>query len=350
MGGGLAGCFHAAASATRGHRVTLVDAPRPKAASRVAAGLFNVFTGREANKTWMADDLLATIDRFLSRPEFMPLRSHFHFMPIYRPFPDARSYNDWMVKLQHPGYARLASHHPTPKLAGILHNPLGGLQVNACGWVEVAPLCSGILSILEARYGLRHVVAEFEHGRLDPDNGAYDGPLANGTYDEVVFAEGLGIAANPWFDFVEIRPLKGQIIDIRMAPGLDEGEVVIRKSFIIPKGNDFYTVGSTYEAQFEDEEPSETGIESLRRSVEAMVALPFEVVAARAALRPTTANRRPVLGRHPLHPRLAVLNGMGTKGVLQAPLMAELLRELLDGERSELPPEVGLERFLKKFA
>ncbi|MFN8394652.1 MAG: hypothetical protein U0176_08275 [Bacteroidia bacterium] len=37
-------------SALRGHKVTLMDLPDAKAASRVAAGLYNIFTGREAKK------------------------------------------------------------------------------------------------------------------------------------------------------------------------------------------------------------------------------------------------------------------------------------------------------------
>jgi glycine/D-amino acid oxidase-like deaminating enzyme len=48
------------------------------------------------------------------------------------------------------------------------------------------------------------------------------------------------------------------------------------------------------------------------------------------------------LGRHPAHPGVAVFNGLGSKGALQAPLYARMLVEhLLDGAPLEESVDVA---------
>jgi glycine oxidase len=350
IGGGLAGCFQAAASVRAGHAVTMIDADRPRSASRVAAGLFNVVTGREASKSWLADEMLAEIHAFLAVPAFESLRQYFHFMPIYRPFADGYTYNEWMVRLQQPDYADFAQHQGSPQQSEILHNPIGGLRIMTCGWVQVNALCEAMVAILQQAFHMQYFQADFDYTQLDPTTATLRMPLVAGTYDEVIFAEGMGITANPWFQHIEIRPLKGQILDLQLAPGLQDDQVYLRKTFLIPKGKNFYTAGSTYELRFEDDEVTSEGIETVMDSVREQVALPFELMAARASIRPTTPNRRPILGRHPDYPRLVVFNGLGTKGVLQAPLMAQTLRDWLDGRLPTLSKDVSADRFLKNFA
>jgi glycine/D-amino acid oxidase-like deaminating enzyme len=362
IGGGLAGTFIALESARAGHRVRMVDYADPKAATRVAAGLYNVVTGRVANKTWRADELLATFYSLTDDPDFSWLRRYIHRTPIYRPYPDPFTANEWQKKLQQPEFSHLGRHHATPLTPEIINNPLGGLEIQPCGWVETIPLCEGILTTIATKYDFRREQAIFDYKSLNPATGSCRQSGLEGTYDEVIFAEGTAIRHNPWFPFVEIRPLKGQLLELRIPPDpqakttdqepktLPQDHILLRKAFLIPKGNSFYTAGSTYEPNFEDAEVTAEGIKTIRDSVEEAITLPFEVVDARAAIRPTTFDRRPVLGRHPDFPRLVVFNGLGTKGVLQAPFCAKVLRDWLDGRMASLPKDIALERFLKKFA
>jgi glycine oxidase len=350
IGGGLAGTFIALESARAGHHVRLVDYADPKAATRVAAGLYNVVTGRVANKTWLADELLATFYSLTDDPDFSWLRRYIHRTPIYRPYPDEFTANEWQKKLLQPEFSHLGRHHATPLAPEIINNPLGGLEILPCGWVDTIPFCEGILTTIATKYDFRREEAIFDYQSLEPASGSCRQSGLEGTYDEVIFTEGTAIRHNPWFPFVEIRPLKGQLLDLMIPEGIPQDHILLRKVFLIPKGNSFYTAGSTYEPTFEDAEVTAEGIKTIRDSVEEAITLPFEVVDARAAIRPTTFDRRPVLGRHPDFPRLVVFNGLGTKGVLQAPFCAKVLREWLDGRRASLPADIALERFLKKFA
>ncbi|MCB0856012.1 MAG: FAD-binding protein, partial [Bacteroidetes bacterium] len=79
IGGGLAGCLMAARLAMRGQEVVLIDHPQPNSPSKVAAGLFNVITGRFGAKSWLADTLLEELNQFLQIPAFLSLQPYVHY-------------------------------------------------------------------------------------------------------------------------------------------------------------------------------------------------------------------------------------------------------------------------------
>jgi glycine oxidase len=75
--------------------------------------------------------------------------------------------------------------------------------------------------------------------------------------------------------------------------------------------------------------------DEIERSVRSFARFDFEVVGQAAGVRPVIrADNRPVVGSHPLERRVAILNGLGSKGVLQAPFAARQLVAYLErGER-----------------
>lgn len=348
VGAGLAGSLIAARSILAGHRVVMRDLFVPNAATQVAAGLFNVMTGKVAKKTQFAEELLASLKGFFDIPEFAALKPMLHLMPIYRPFESGQSYNDWMAKITEPDYAALARHQSSPILTDLIENPMGGLEVTTCGWVDTVGLCKGLVPIISKIGDFEIKRGSFDYADLDAENGIIKGE--EGVFDEVIFCEGIGIKANPWFDFVDLRPLKGQVLELSFEGDMPSDFIINKQAFLIPKDQRNYTAGSTYELHYEDDQPTPEGIQSITDSVSRAVSMPFSVTAAHAALRPTSPNRWPILGRHPKHKRLIVFNGLGTKGVLQGPYYSEMLRNWLDGNLEALPKGIALERFLKKIA
>jgi len=74
----------------------------------------------------------------------------------------------------------------------------------------------------------------------------------------------------------------------------------------------------------------------------------YEVVDQVAGIRPTVADRRPLLGRHPRHQNLYVLNGFGSHGVMVAPYAAHQLYNFIE-KGVPLDSDVDIARFRKKF-
>ena len=66
-----------------------------------------------------------------------------------------------------------------------------------------------------------------------------------------------------------------------------------------------------------------------------------------ATKRPTVADRRPLIGEHPVFKNLYIFNGLGTKGVMNAPFFANMLTQYIF-DHTELHPEVDIKRFYKK--
>ena len=114
-------------------------------------------------------------------------------------------------------------------------------------------------------------------------------------------------------------------------------------------GDDYYLVGSTYEWTDKTNNPTAEAKFQLLEKLKRLVTCDFEVVNQRAGIRPTVSDRRPIVGRHPNHKQMYVLNGLGTRGVLIAPAMAEALYEFIETDTS-LPEEIDVNRFTAVFS
>ena len=109
------------------------------------------------------------------------------------------------------------------------------------------------------------------------------------------------------------------------APALQLQHIYKSDGVLIPLGDDKYILGATYDPEDLTEVITETARIELLEKLHKMTSVPYEVLSHQAAIRPTVADRRPLLGQHPQHSHLWVFNGLGTRGVLNAPYCAQVL-------------------------
>ena len=125
---------------------------------------------------------------------------------------------------------------------------------------------------------------------------------------------------------------------------MEEKRILNRRGWSIPIGDDCYRVGATYEWDDLTNEPTEAGRLKLESLVREFTDLPFEVRNHIAGVRPIVRNSEPVVGAHPQDPSSFVLNGLGSKGCLYGPKVAQQLVELiLDG--TPVDEELNLKAF-----
>ena len=74
----------------------------------------------------------------------------------------------------------------------------------------------------------------------------------------------------------------------------------------------------------------------------------YEVVNQVAGIRPTSGDRRPVIGKHPEFENMYCFNGFGSRGVLIAPYLAPKLADHIL-ENSTLEQEIDIARFKKRY-
>ena len=133
------------------------------------------------------------------------------------------------------------------------------------------------------------------------------------------------------------------------APLLRLDAAIKASFFIVPLGNDLYKVGATYNWTDKDWDTTEVAKEELIEKLRGLITVPFEVVDQIAGMRPTTGDRRPLVGIHPEYKQLSILNGLGTRGVMAAPMFANCLFDLIE-KGKPLEKEMDIMRFPKKIS
>ncbi|MEM6802541.1 MAG: FAD-binding oxidoreductase [Bacteroidota bacterium] len=342
IGGGLAGSMLAARLCLRGQEVVVMDDKDSHAASPVAAGLFNVITGRFGAKSWMADTLVPELRAFFAIPVFQSLNSFVQNSLIYRPFKTAEEYNKWTARAEDEAYRDWADFMDYPQSPEYIKNPLGGIMIKQCGWLDIPSFLQSLQAILVEEFALSIQQEKFEEGKLDSEKVSYE---SLGTFDEIVFCTGYRTKEMSLFEELPIIPNKGEVLVLEI-PDLDLPFVLSKKVYLIPQGNQRYICGSTYKNQFEHPHPTQEGKEEICLHLEKALKLPYRVLEQRSGIRPTTPNRRPILGTHPAHRQIHYFGGFGTKGVLLSPYFSRRMAAYLCGEKIEFLKEVSIARYI----
>lgn len=343
IGGGLAGIFMSYRLIQAGQKVILIDDQAPQGASRIAAGLFNVVTGRYGTKSWMADTLMTSFNEFIHQPGLQSLLPFVHKLPIYRPFRDIREYNKWLGRSVNPRYRNWVRFQEKPLRPDVLNNPYGGVEVLGCGWVDTGNFIQALQNILEQNPHFSYFPTFLKAEKIDLPNRKINIDTDSIAFDQLILCSGYQSHQHQLWQDIPVIPNKGELLQIE-AKGLDLDFIFSKKVFLIPVGKDNYLVGSTYTNEFTHSAPSEEGKAEICANLDEAINIPYQVVDHKAGIRPTTADRRPILGTHRGFDYVHIFTGLGTKGVLQAPYFSQLLTDYLIRNKS-LPLEVDIKRF-----
>ena len=114
--------------------------------------------------------------------------------------------------------------------------------------------------------------------------------------------------------------------------------------YLIPLHNGLYWVGATF--NFNDTSSNKTieGYNLLVSKLNSLISVPYEIIEHKVGLRPVVKDRRPLLGRHPKYKNLILFNGLGTRGLMTAPLLSKWLYEHIINSK-KLHNEISIDRF-----
>ena len=320
VGQGLAGTCLADALRRQGKRVLVIDDSRQQSASMVAGGLYNPITGRNMVLTWMAKELFDYFPVFYGQIEDELGIKLLNDKPIFRPFTSVEELNGWQGKYSEAIYKPYVSEVVTDSNKNpIIKNPFGGLEIKQTGYLNTKSLLSGYRKLLEDDQS--YLDEKFDGAKLNlkDENIVYKGHSAG----KVIFCEGPAVDSNPWFDQIKIVPLKGEVLTVKTSSPVEK--IYNKGIFILPIESKDNTclVGSTYLRNDLSWSPTVEGRNEIEEKLKQVLNCKFEVVDQRAGVRPTVIDRRPVMGMHPENEKIAIFNGLGTKGVSLAPYFAE---------------------------
>ena len=323
-GQGLAGSLLAWQLHRRGQRIQILDDGHQSAASTVAAGLFNPITGQRLVKGPEVDSCLSAALRNYRELEAVLARPLFYPKPIWRLFQNEKERQAWEKRSKDPSYQPYLGEALDPLVQP--HAPLGGFVQQQTGYLDTCALLNGLREYFFARGVYRREALDYHQLRISQDEVRYGRLRAQ----RLIFCEGWQIRGNPWFGLLPLTPARGTILTLHCKAPLPD--VILNQGrWLMPRGNDTYRLGASYDREGLEQPPSQAEIDALLAQLPRWFdPLPsYQVVRVQSGVRPNTRDKLPWLGMHPRHPRLGVFNGFGSRGSLLIPWHAERMADLL---------------------
>ncbi|MEO7991119.1 MAG: FAD-dependent oxidoreductase [Chryseolinea sp.] len=341
VGQGLAGSAVAIQLLKIGKKIVIIDQPEKNRASSVAAGLFNPITGKKMVKTWMADVLFPYLHDFYRAAEVLTNESFFYPMPLYRPFISIEEQNEWMAKSGDIAYASYIDRVLTKPSFADVKDVFGGLLLKQCGYLDTVKFMNAVRQHIQKNNYL--LQEEFDFQELSVDKGTI--VYKKFEADRVIFCNGTD--HNPIFKWLPIKPLKGETLTLQA--DTSSSTIINRGVYILPLAQNQWRVGATYNFHDNDLNITESSRRELVEKVNAISTFPYTIINQQLGFRPTTPDRRPILGEHPEMKSFYIFNGLGTKGVSLAPYFSKVLIHLTEN-RVPVNKEVDIERYKSVYS
>lgn len=338
VGLGLAGLAFAE-ELEKNHKSFLVFEDRSQNSSGVAGGMYNPVILKRFTPVWNAISQLEIALPFYKELETKFSTKFDYKVDIYRIFKSVEEQNNWFVACDNPLMKDyMISEITHEKHKGIIAD-FGYGKLSNTGRIDTKDLLNEYRDYLIKKKNLVNESFEYSELIFDERFIEYKGVKAS----KIVFCEGFGLHKNPFFNYLPMQEAKGELLIIH-APELNVKFLIKAAVFVLPLGNNYYKVGATFNWKDKTKSPSEAGKQELIDKLETFITVPYNIVEHVAGIRPTVKDRRPLVGKHPENEKMAILNGLGTRGVMIAPIAAKELYNHLENN-SKLDSEISIARF-----
>ena len=338
VGSGLAGILFCEVLRQNNKSFVIFDDNSQKS-SVVAGGLYNPVILKRFTSVWKSKEQLS-----IALPFYKALEEHFNVkldykIPVLRLFSSIEEQNNWFAACDNPKL----SEYLTPRIIKYqnkaIHSKYGFGEVLQTGRIDTNSLIESFQSNLKNQKNIFLETFDYSKIKFDDHKVFYKDIISN----QIVFTEGFGLKKNPYFNYLPLNGTKGELLIIH-APNLKIDFVLKSSVFLIPIGNDNYIVGATYEWKDKTNKVTTQAKEELMSKLNSFINCDYKIIDQVAAIRPTVKDRRPLVGQHPKHKQLYILNGLGTRGVMIAPYAAQQLFEFIEN-KTPLNSEINIERF-----
>lgn len=307
--------------------------------SMVAAGLYNPIVLKRFTLAWKANEQLNVAIPFYSALEQKLGVQLDYKVQVLRRFTSIREQNDWFSASDKEGVGAFLSREILTNKNESLDAPYGFGRVLHTGRIDTRKLLSSYSNYLDKSNRLIRKTFDFESLNIFENGVEYKTIKAR----QVVFAEGFGLRKNPYFKYLPLNGTKGELVTIKSVE-LKVQNVIKGPIFLIPLGDDRYLTGATYEQKDKTNVPTEKAKLQLLKKLESFLKCDYKVVDHHAGIRPTVSDRRPLVGRHPVHKNVYLLNGFGSRGVIIAPYASRQLFEFIEYQ-SPIDTDMNIDRF-----
>ncbi|WP_430411705.1 NAD(P)/FAD-dependent oxidoreductase [Kordia sp.] len=307
--------------------------------STIAGGLYNPVILKRFTPVWNADEQIELALPFYERIE-KKLATHIdEKISVVRRFSAIEEQNMWFEASDKPKLSKYLDTNLIQNTNEAVNAPFALGKVKETGRINTRKLLNHYREYLTQKNALKKERFQYIDLILDEDSVRYQNIKAK----IIIFCEGFGINFNPYFSYLPLKGSKGELLFIK-SPNLKIDYVLKSSVFIIPQGNDIYTVGATYNWKDKTNTTTEEAKLELIEKLSKLITCDYEIIDHVAGIRPTVVDRRPLVGTHPKYSQLVVLNGLGTRGVMIGPTAAKQLYNHLTHQIA-LPHDINIKRF-----
>lgn len=338
VGQGLAGSIIANEIFNKGYSFKIIDNHHKHSASMAAGGIMHPMSFKRLIESWHSLSFINYAAAYYSQLEKELNAEFYESFKLKRPFGSIEEQNDWMGKMKQEGFKDWMG-VSNEEIFGI-HQPYGVGEIFPAGKINV----TSFLDLMKSRFesNIELGAFDFDEMMLDADGVIYKGQ----KFQSVIFCEGYQYINNPYFGYLPNNVTKGELIEIESSTL--SRDMISKGCFIAPHAEkNTFTVGSTYVWDSTDEQITEKGKKELVDKLTKVGLNNYTITNQKCGIRPTTHDRRPLVGRHPMHEQLFIFNGMGSKTVMMAPMLASQLLCEIEG-KGEVMTEASIKRLEKK--
>lgn len=338
IGQGLAGSLLAHRLEEQGVTFKIMDSGINES-SRIAAGIINPIVFRRVTKSWMVDECMEEAVQYYLSLEKKLAEDFLFSRTIRRAFSSEQEIDSWKKKSETPEFNNYISHpDETTEIPDYLNAPFGNGIVNSAFYVDAKKFIDANTAYFKKKGVL--IRDEFDYSKIIKSGCNIDGE----HFDRVVFCEGYRGLSNPFFNDLPLTATKGQILELKIEGIVNKNEILNRKCFLLQMEDGSFKSGATYEWDSPNTKITEEARIELCEKLEGLINLKFEVTGQEAGVRPTTNDRRPLMGVHKEQNKLFIFNGLGAKGYLLGPILSKNMAEYLVLDLP-LRNEVNINRF-----
>lgn len=340
IGGGIAGVTTAHQLQERNLTYDIVDDNQKYNSSKVATGFWNPIVFKRLTMSYKADILMLRLKEFYPKIEKRLDCKFVHNVPQLKIFSTKEERHRFIDKAIVSEVSQFLDDEIIEEIVGI-NAPFGMGKVIGTGYIDTVEYISKSLnyfnsksSFIEDRVNYSDII--FKENYIE-----YNG----NKYEKVLFCEGYHAINNPLFLELRLKPTKGELLIIEV-PELTEDYAYAKSAGLIPIGNQRFIVGSTYDWEDMTEDTTEAAMKKLLYNLSDFLKLDFKVIEQQAGIRPSSYDRRPIIGKSNIQENAYIMNGLGTKGIMYAPYYSAMLIEHIENV-SELDEEVDYGRVNK---
>lgn len=332
VGDGYAGMFFAHRLIMAGKKFRLFSSGE-KGASHVSAGIINPVVLKKFTTFWKAQEQIDMLKSTLSEISEFTGEDYFINEPVHRIFHDENERNLWLKKSETQDLKPFLS-PDFEQLTG-LENNYGTGKVLQSARVDVEGFFRGMKEFLTKNNFLVNEV--FNYALLRQNF------YKEFEFKNIVFCEGMGVKANPYFSEVEVLANKGHRFLLKIE-GYNSMQTGKKKHFLFPTKDNLYYYGGTYDRDDAGFEVNSAATGQLKNGLEEIYPGKYAVENVDFGFRPTVKDRRPILGSHNKYINFFIFNGLGARGILNGAYFSQVLYSHIENG-IPLAAEVDFRRF-----